>query len=357
MKNFLTWFENWELEKKVYRMILKGVIVVALIMAAIDYTFYSTDLAIIELVFATVSLILLYCTFSYKISYAFSSRVFISFMALPIYWNLLFNESSIESTVLFIFLPIITIILRPFKEILFFTALFGGSFLYISFSQISMANFTYMELFKLISMQALISFFVVIYVQTNRQYQDVISKQSKALQVANKNLEALFKDKEIEASTDHLTGLNNRAALITQLEYLYARYKRQKEIFSFIIMDVDKFKDINDTYGHQKGDKVLKEIAKLSLECIREVDTSARYGGEEFVILLPQTNAVAATHIAERLRKSLEEKIVIEGKGVTASFGVIEVEENMSIDELISRADKALYEAKESGRNRVVCAS
>jgi len=356
MKNFLAWFEDWELEKKVYRMILRGVIVVALIMAGFDYAFYSRDLAILEFVFAIASVCLLYCARSYKINYTFSSRIFITFMALPIYWNLLYNESSIESTILFIFLPIITIILRPLKEIIFFTILFGGSFVGISLMHVGAADFTYMELFKLISMQVLISFFVVIYVQTNREYQEVISKQSQELQEANKNLEILYKDKELEASTDHLTGLNNRAALMTQLEYLYARYKRQKEIFSFIIMDVDKFKSINDTYGHQKGDEVLKEIAKLSLECIREVDTAARYGGEEFVILLPQTNVVSATHIAERLRKSLEEKLVIEEKSVTASFGVVEIEEGMTIDTLISRADKALYEAKETGRNKVICA-
>lgn len=356
MKNFFTWFEDWEIEKKVFRLMLKGVVIVAVLMAGFDWFFYSKTLAFLEISFAIISMGLLHYTLSHDLPYVFSTRVFIFVMSLPIYWNLLYNESHIESTVLFIFLPIIAGILRPIKEVIFLGILFGGSFIYITFMGKGSVEFTYMEIFKLISTQGLISFFVIIYVQTNRQYQEIISFQSKQLQKANDDLEVLYKEKEIEASTDHLTGLKNRAALMTQLEYLHARYKRQKEIFSCIIMDIDKFKGINDTYGHQKGDEVLKEIANLTLECIREVDMSARYGGEEFVILLPQTNAVDATHIAERMRERIEESVKIDGKSITASFGVIEVEDGQSIDTLIKLADEALYEAKESGRNRVVCA-
>lgn len=357
MKNLITWFEDWEIEKTVFRLMLKGVVVVAFLMATFDWFFYSHTLALLELSFALISMALLYFALDNSITYTFSTRVFIFVMALPIYWNLLYNPSDIESSVLFIFLPIITGILRPIKEVLILGSIFGGSFIYISFMGVGVAEFTYMELFKLISTQALISFFVIIYVQTNRRYQEVISEQSSQLQEVNKNLEILYKEKEIEASTDPLTGIKNRAALMSQLDYLYARYKRQKEVFSFIIMDIDKFKYVNDTYGHQKGDEVLKDIANITLECIREVDTSARYGGEEFVILLPQTNCVSATHIAERIRVSIEENIVIEGKSITSSFGVIEVEENFSIEDLIKKADDALYEAKDTGRNRVVCAS
>jgi len=357
MKNLITWFEDWEIEKTVFRLMLKGVVILAFIMAIFDWFFYSHTLAFLELSFALVSMALLYSALDKSISYTFSTRIFIFVMALPIYWNLLYNPSDIESSVLFIFLPIITGILRPLKEVIVFGAIFGGSFIYISLMGIGEADFTYMEMFKLISTQALISFFVIIYVQTNRQYQEVIAEQSKQLQEVNKNLEALYKEKEIEASTDALTGLKNRAALMAQLEYLYARYKRQKEVFSFIIMDIDRFKKVNDTYGHQKGDEVLKDIASITLECIREVDTSARYGGEEFVILLPQTNCVSATHIAERIRESIQEKIILDGESITSSFGVVEVEENFGIEELIKKADDALYEAKETGRNRVVCAS
>ena len=356
MKYMFKWLEDWEVEKKVYRMILKGVGIVAFVMSGIDFFFYSRELALLELVFAVTSLLLLLFAVSNKLRYSFSSRIFIFFMALPIYWNLLYSSSAIESTILFIFLPIVTIILRPLREVVFFAILFGGSFLYISLLGIGAADFTAIELFKLISMQALISFFVIIYVQTNKNYQDVISKQSEALQDANTKLAELYKERETEAYTDALTGLTNRLAMMHRLEYLYARYKRQKEIFSFVLFDVDYFKKVNDTYGHQMGDEVLKEVAQITLKSVREVDTAARYGGEEFVLLLPQTNALSAVDIAGRIRKSMQETIKLDDKSVTASFGVIEIKEGMSIAELINLADQALYKAKAAGRNQVISA-
>lgn len=356
MKFMFKWLDDWEVEKTVYRMILKGVGILAFLMSSIDYLFYSRQLALLELMFAVVSFTILKCTVAKKLKYSFSSRIFILFMALPIYWNLLYNASAIESTILFIFLPIVTIILRPLREVLVFAMFFGGSFLYISFSGIGAADFTAMELFKLISMQALISFIVIIYVQINKNYQEVISNQSEALQDANVKLEALYKEKELEAYTDVLTGLSNRLAMMHRLQYLFAKYKRQREIFSLVLFDIDYFKRVNDTYGHQMGDKVLQETAQVILKSIREVDTAARYGGEEFILLLPQTNIVAAAEVAERVRTSMQETIRLDGQGVTASFGVIEIKENMSVEELIKLADKALYEAKAAGRNQVMCA-
>jgi diguanylate cyclase (GGDEF)-like protein len=148
--------------------------------------------------------------------------------------------------------------------------------------------------------------------------------------------------------------LTNRLAMMHRLEYLYARYKRQKEIFSLVLFDIDYFKQVNDNYGHQVGDDVLKEVAQIALKSIREVDTAARYGGEEFVVLLPQTNIVSAVEIAERIRTSMQKTIKLDDKSVTASFGVIEIKENMSIEALIKLADEALYKAKAAGRNQVM---
>lgn len=353
MKNFLLWFENWEVERKVYRLILKGVSVVAVIMAVFDYFFGSPILAYLELNFAVVSVILLYGSISGKTEYAVSSRAFLLAMSLPIYWNLLYSDSPTESTILFVFLPLLSIILRPLKEVLLFAAFFGGSFLYINLSGMSRVSYTYVELFKLVSVQALISFFVAIYVHINRSFQDIITTQSQKLKDTNSKLEKLYKEKEIEASTDSLTSLKNRTMLMQRLEHLFALYKRHKQTFSLIIFDIDYFKKINDEFGHMQGDNVLKEVALVALENVREVDMAARYGGEEFVILLPQTDIEDAMMVAERTRQSLEEKVKIEGKSVTASFGVVEIEEDMRIQDVIHLADIALYRAKESGRNRV----
>lgn len=356
MMKLFVWSENWELEEELYKLILKGVSTIALLMSAFDFFFSHKLLAYIEFSFALVSILLLFCALRCAMRYVLSSRIFILSMSIPIYWNLLFNPSSIESTILFIFLPIITIILRPIREVIFFAVIFGGSFLFISFAGIGEADFSSMELFKLISMQGLISFFVVMYVQANKNYQDVISKQSAELKKSNTKLEELYKEKTIEASTDMLTGLNNRLALMRKLNELFALYRRNRETFSFIIFDIDRFKQVNDTYGHAKGDEVLQSVSKISLESVREIDMVARYGGEEFVVLLPNTGIEKAKTIAERMRKSIEDKVKIDGKSVTASFGVIQMRDDISVDELIRLADQALYRAKEDGRNTIALA-
>ncbi len=353
MINFFTWSKTRELEKALYKLILKGVAVTALLMATFDLFFNSHTLALLELLFAGISILLYYGEVKYKLSFVVSSRIFIIFMAMPIYWNLLYNPSYIESTILFIFLPIITIILRPLKEVIFFTITFGGSFLYISFTGMGEADFTYMELFKLVSMQGLISFFVVMYVQANKDYQEVISEQANALKESNTQLAALYKAKAIEASTDALTGLNNRLSLMKKLDELFALYRRSREVFSIILFDIDHFKLVNDTYGHNKGDEILKRISQVALESVREIDMVSRYGGEEFLVILPKTNAAVAQSVAERIRTSMQEKIKIEGKSITASFGVVQIREKTDIDKLINLADQALYRAKESGRNTV----
>jgi len=353
MRNIFAWSKHWELEKELYKLILKGVMVTAFLMALFDFFFNSPMLAFLEILFAGVSATLLYCEANCKLSFIVSSRIFIIFMAIPIYWNLLYNSSYVESTILFIFLPIITIILRPLKEVIFFAIIFGGSFLFISFTGMGDAHFTYMELFKLVSMQGLISFFVVMYVQANKDYREVISDQANELRESNTQLEELYRAKAIEASTDPLTGLRNRLALMKKLDELFAQYRRSRETFSLIIFDIDHFKKVNDTYGHNKGDEVLKQIAEVSLECVREIDMVSRYGGEEFLIVLPKANVNVSSGVAERIRMSIQENIKIEDKSITASFGVVQIREKTDVDKLINLADEALYRAKKSGRNRV----
>ena len=131
---------------------------------------------------------------------------------------------------------------------------------------------------------------------------------------------------------------------------------------SIMIFDVDSFKKINDTYGHQRGDLALKSVSDNALDIKRNTDLLARYGGEEFVMVMPQTEREGATAIAERLRKSIEEmEIPIDDHilKTTISIGVATCgphTKNMTISELFDLADQALYDAKNSGRNRVVTA-
>ncbi len=166
------------------------------------------------------------------------------------------------------------------------------------------------------------------------------------------------------ATLDALTGLNNRRQFDVRLGQEVATAKRKKKPLCCIMIDVDYFKKVNDTYGHIAGDCVLKRVGKIIPQELREYDIASRYGGEEFSILLPFTTIQEAFAVAQRLRKAIEEaemdisEAKIEGVKsikVTASFGVSEyVDTIKDPKELYKMADSALYEAKERGRNRVI---
>jgi two-component system cell cycle response regulator len=163
------------------------------------------------------------------------------------------------------------------------------------------------------------------------------------------------------ANTDFLTGVLNRRAFMQRMASELNRSRRENEVFSVILMDIDHFKKINDNYGHQTGDRVLERLACELSKNIRSYDFVGRYGGEEFIMCLPDTGTELCVQIAERMRVKIEELRVSPpgDKGaplhVTASFGVASflLETEMGVDPVIKRADDALYTAKSEGRNRV----
>jgi diguanylate cyclase (GGDEF)-like protein len=155
------------------------------------------------------------------------------------------------------------------------------------------------------------------------------------------------------ATHDVLTGLYNRYAINHFFKQKIDEAKRYNKPLSIIFCDIDFFKKINDTYGHDIGDFVLKNIAVILKTHLRSSDISARWGGEEFIIFLPQTQCQEAAKIAEKLRKVIEESLFSSIKTVTCSFGVTELKANESADEFLKRVDNLLYKAKENGRNRV----
>jgi diguanylate cyclase (GGDEF)-like protein len=157
----------------------------------------------------------------------------------------------------------------------------------------------------------------------------------------------------ILATTDQLTQVSNRAKFKIILEKEIQRYQRENSIFSIIFFDIDFFKKINDTYGHNEGDNVLRDLSNLVSENIRSSDTIARWGGEEFIILCIDSNLENSILIAEKLRKIIEEYDFGLPTNVTCSFGVSEYISDESQECFIKRADNGLYKAKESGRNRV----
>lgn len=156
---------------------------------------------------------------------------------------------------------------------------------------------------------------------------------------------------EDEASTDPLTRALNRRSFLR----LLGRMAAGDEMFCLIMFDIDHFKSVNDTYGHDVGDAVLREIAALVRDNIRETDTLARWGGEEFMVLCSRSGMERGKQMAERLRSAVESfDFTGVPRQVTSSFGLAVHEPDESSEDLIKRADEALYEAKEGGRNRVV---
>jgi len=164
------------------------------------------------------------------------------------------------------------------------------------------------------------------------------------------------------SDTDELTGLANRRRLMAELEREVRRSDRHGHPFGILMLDVDRFKKFNDTWGHPAGDAALKRVADTLREQVRDVDTVARYGGEEFTVILPETPAAEAARVAERIRAATEkDRFTPEGGGteltITVSVGYAEFPEHAgSPDALIEAADRALYRSKQSGRNRVSAA-
>lgn len=156
---------------------------------------------------------------------------------------------------------------------------------------------------------------------------------------------------------DELTGLHNYRFLTQIYKREISRANRYGLPLTVLLVDVDHFKKVNDSYGHENGNDVLKRIAEIIMESVREADIPARYGGEEFVILLPETDQKYGYQVAERIRQKVAGHIFFFG-GVTVSVGLASHNTaNQSQDDLLSRADMAMYSAKKNGRNRVVAES
>ncbi len=174
-----------------------------------------------------------------------------------------------------------------------------------------------------------------------------LNKKNIELKKANNTINNLLR-------TDPLTEISNRRCFIEALEKSLSSLRRHKTPCSLVMIDIDRFKYINDYWGHSIGDQVLIDLGKILEEHSRKEDLPARLGGEEFVILLPHTSCKDGTAYAEKIRQALEkQKFNSLDKTITASFGVTELKEKDSSDSALNRADTAMYKAKEKGRNRV----
>jgi diguanylate cyclase (GGDEF)-like protein len=184
-----------------------------------------------------------------------------------------------------------------------------------------------------------------------------LEELNKQLSHKNVQLNEVMKNLHVNAMTDPLTGLANRRHMTEKIHEEINRFSRTERLFSLILADVDYFKKINDDFGHECGDYILKSVAETMRANIRKHDSLARWGGEEFLFLLPETNLEGSLIIAEKLRKIVEEsKIFYEDNkiNITMTFGVASFSQSNGMDGSIKKADIALYKGKERGRNCVV---
>lgn len=182
------------------------------------------------------------------------------------------------------------------------------------------------------------------------------NNEMEAVGVSRNIMERKQKEKEILFLSTHdcLTGAFNRSYFEERAILEINRAERNKESLSLIMIDLDFFKNINDTYGHPIGDKVLKQASKIMGENIRNTDLLARIGGEEFIILLPETAIVEAANVGEKIRKAIEDSVQPYDGKLTVSIGVAEWSKGEKLDDLYKKVDKALYQAKDNGRNQVI---
>ncbi len=185
--------------------------------------------------------------------------------------------------------------------------------------------------------------------QLNLELENRVKERTIELEKANLHLEML-------ATVDPLTNISNRRDLFSKASEKFKLFKRYKRPLSVIMLDIDNFKSINDTYGHKIGDKAIVSCVNSCLSCLRETDILGRIGGEEFAIILPESDENQTLGIAERIRKQVPKSEVLLGYNIsmTVSMGTYTLTDNIdSIVDAIDIADKALYQAKVNGRNRV----
>lgn len=194
--------------------------------------------------------------------------------------------------------------------------------------------------------------------QQNRALEEQLEKSTGAIEELKRDLENVRK----EAMTDGLTGLANRKSFDSEIKRIAAEAQQNNQIFTLLMVDIDHFKSFNDNFGHQVGDQVLRLVARTLKDGVKGRDYAARYGGEEFVIILPETDINAGMAVGNSLRKTIATKDVINRSTgdilgrITMSVGVAEFVADEAIEDLLERADAALYTAKHNGRNQVAAA-
>ncbi|MCF6324328.1 MAG: GGDEF domain-containing protein [Gammaproteobacteria bacterium] len=290
---------------------------------------------IVHLILATISLAMIFITHHFKRPVlAIHTFLFLSFLALG--GQFFVSPEDITSSIWMGVFPIFFLFVAGVKigfwwSLLLMIIFTGRLYIYPKVTGIAgISDVVYANTAMAFSLSIAMAF---LYEKVSNQYQASLDKQTK---------------------TDYLTGINNRRAISIALKNEILRANRHKRPVSILLMDLDYFKKINDQYGHDVGDEVLRSVAKIISESVRATDVVARWGGEEFLILLPETDVNGSKIIAEKVREKIASHQFPEVNHVTLSIGVsIMVLDVDNAETLVKKSDLALYRAKEAGRNCV----
>ncbi len=350
------------LRKKIYGTIIGLGILVFFASTIINVVIGARLIVTLSTLFIGIALSVALYLFLKKDMYRLSRTITfatILFFA-PIFWKF---DGGIQQTIPYYILSYVTItvILLSGREKVFYLSLSGiliTVFLILEMINpegIHHGNTKYYALVNnalgTVTVGFLITALLSIFLSHYQKIKEELELSNKRLYEANKKLEELSRK-------DPLTGLSNRRDMIERIANEIDRIRRDGGVFSLIMGDIDDFKKINDTYGHECGDLVLKRISEIMQAELRRYDIVARWGGEEFLILLPQTNEEKATMIAKRLREIIAQDFLLYNDKIityTITFGIIEDDDpTIDMDEYIKKVDMALYQGKKDGKNREV---
>ena len=282
---------------------------------------------------------ILYLSSQHRITFNTSSILFSAFGVVLVTIGYMTSASIADGLIYMIIPTIIIALLRPFYEAIVWLGLYYSVFLCINLFDLANNTISFNVFVQLFSIHTVL-FLIISY------YRD--QEQSLRLQ-----LETFNGQLEKEVNIDALTGAYNRRAFRTILDKALEQRDVNKKPFVLAIIDIDHFKRVNDTYGHQKGDDVLRLMGEHLQTQIRQSDALIRYGGEEFVICFNDINLLQAFNIMEKIRHSVEMLKLLDDRAVTISGGLSELRSDDIVSSLMRRADKALYAAKASGRNTI----
>lgn len=320
-------------------------------LAPIEYFSGLPELALIVLIFACFMVPLIFLTRDSR-RYNLNSRYFMIAISILFISGFICSFPETDNKYFLLLYPIASFSIRGVRE----GIVWSGAMLMV----FATLYFAYPERHAGYSMIYFsVAFFMVGYVVYHYRYYEILN--FKHIQQIQQHKDQVIKEQEIQArvlqelcDTDFLTSVNSRQKLDAVLQEEAVKSQNTGCEFSVILLDVDHFKQVNDSFGHQVGDQVLQNIAGILANNIRETDIVGRWGGEEFIVISRNNSLSGAVLLAEKLRSLIEAYDFPEVKHRTASFGVAGYQNTESIESLIERCDRAMYKAKTAGRNRVV---